>query len=314
MKTGGGVQRSLELVTHVFGRCVPEPEETAGGSCVAAGEAADGTGSGARATSGGGEAWPPQCKSATQAAITGGLVREEGTVGAHGTRSAALLAPPAARGLKRWTMHRTKTEADLAGAEVAHSDDPERAELLRRARMFKASWVELAEGLTQAKRQRRWRDWGYESLEAYARAELRLRPETVEKLTGSYSFLKRRAPSVLGRDAVNEPIPSYEAVDFLRRAEEREDAPRDVVETIRRKVLDDAASAGALSRTYGEAVFPLDKDTRRARDVAGIKNVAKRLAELLSETRVVPEKVASEVARSLSKLLEAIAADAEQAA
>ena len=235
-------------------------------------------------------------------------------MGVHGTRSAALLAPPAARGLKRWSMHRTKTEAALAGAEVAHADDPERAELLRRARHFKASWVELAEALTQAKRHRRWREWGYESLEAYAKAELRLRPETVDKLTGSYSFLKKRAPSVLGRDAVTEPIPSYEAVDFLRRAEEREDAPRDVVETIRRKVLDDGASAGALSRTYGETVFPLDKDARRARDVAGIKNVAKRLAELLSGTHVVSQKLASEVGESLSRLLEAIADDADQAA
>jgi hypothetical protein len=77
--------------------------------------------------------------------------------------------------------------------------------------LFKASWVELAEGLTQAKRQQRWKDWGYDSLETYARTELHLKQETVDKLTGSYSFLKRRAPSVLGRDAVSEPIPSYEA-------------------------------------------------------------------------------------------------------
>src|SRR5258708_17591555 len=116
-------------------------------------------------------------------------------------------------------MHRTKTETALAEAEVAHADDPERAELLRRARRFKASWIELAEALTLAKRGGRWRQWGYDSFEAYAKSELRLRQETVDKLTGSYSFLKRRAPSVLARDALRQPIPSYEAVDFLRRAE-----------------------------------------------------------------------------------------------
>jgi hypothetical protein len=210
--------------------------------------------------------------------------------------------------------YRTKTEADLAGSEKQHAGDPERAELLRRARLFKASWVELAEGLTQAKRQQRWKDWGYDSLETYARTELHLKQETVDKLTGSYSFLKRRAPSVLGRDAVSEPIPSYEAVDFWRRAEANEDAPRDVVETIRRRVLDDATSAGTLSRTYGDVVFPVDKNTQRARDVAGIKNVAKRLAELLHGTRVVPGDLAAEVGEALSKLLEAIGDDAEQAA
>jgi hypothetical protein len=211
-------------------------------------------------------------------------------------------------------MHRTKTEAALAEAEIAHADDPERAELLRRARHFKASWVELAEGLTQAKRQRRWKEWGYDSLEAYARAELKLRQETVEKLTGSYSFLKRRAPGVLTRDPLQEPIPSYEAVDFLRRAEASTEAPRDAVEAIRRKVLDDAATAGALSRTYGDVVFPLDDATRRAREVAGIRNVARRLAELVADSRVVPRKLASEVGDTLTRLLEAIADDAHEAA
>jgi len=61
------------------------------------------------------------------------------------------------------TMYRTKTEAALAEAQVAHADDPERAELLGRARRFKASWIELAEALTRAKRGQRWREWGFDS-------------------------------------------------------------------------------------------------------------------------------------------------------
>ena len=140
-------------------------------------------------------------------------------------------------------MYRTKTEAALAEAEMAHADDPERAELLRRARRFKASWIELAEALTRAQRAKRWKEWGHESFEAYAKSELRLRHETVDKLTGSYSFLKRRAPAVLARDALEEPIPSYQAVDFLRRAEASAEAPRGTLEAIRRRVLDDAVGS-----------------------------------------------------------------------
>jgi hypothetical protein len=211
-------------------------------------------------------------------------------------------------------MYRTKTEAALAAAETAHADDPERAELLRRARRFKASWIELAEALTRARRERRWTEWGYDSFEAYAKEELRLRQETVDKLTGSYSFLKRRAPAVLERDALREPIPSYQAVDFLRRAETSSEAPRDAVEAIRRKVLDEAAPVASVSRAYGDVVFPQDESTRRARDIAGLKNVAKRLRELLSGTHAVPRKLAVEVTEALSKLLEAIGHDADEAA
>ena len=38
----------------------------------------------------------------------------------------------------------TKTEAALEAAEREHIDDPERAEVLARARRFKSSWLELA--------------------------------------------------------------------------------------------------------------------------------------------------------------------------
>ena len=211
-------------------------------------------------------------------------------------------------------MHRTKTEAALADAEAAHADDPERVELLRRARRFKASWIELAEALTLLKRNGRWREWGFDSIEAYARAELRLKPDTVDKLTGSFSFLQRRAPTVLSRDALTEPLPSYQAVDFLRRAEEQEGAPTEAVEGIRRRVLEEAAPLASVSREYRDLVFPVDEDTLRARDAAAVKNVATRLREILAETRAVPRRIASEASASLDRLLEALVGQAEEAA
>lgn len=210
-------------------------------------------------------------------------------------------------------MHRTKTDAALAEAERAHTDDPERAEVLARARRFKASWIELAESLSSVKRSGHWKNWGYDSFEAYAKGELRIRQETADKLTGSYSFLKRRAPSVLERDALEERIPSYQAVDFLRRAEASEGAPKGAVEEIRRRVLEDAAPVASIARAYGDVVFPLDGEQRKARDALGLKNVARRLRDLLGETHAVPRKLASEVDGALGRLLEALES-AEQAA
>src|SRR6185369_6370842 len=119
-------------------------------------------------------------------------------------------------------MPRTKTDAALAAAEEQHADDPERAEVLRRARRFKASWIELAEALSNVRRSGDFKRWGYESFEDYTRTELHIRQETADKLVGSFMFLKKRAPSVLSRDGLTSAIPSYQAVDFLRRAEESE--------------------------------------------------------------------------------------------
>jgi hypothetical protein len=210
-------------------------------------------------------------------------------------------------------MTRTKLDETMAALEDLHADDPERAELVRRARRFKASWIELAEALTDARRGGRWKDWGYSTFEEYTGKELHLRPETVDKLTGSYSFLQRRAPAVLSRDGLAAPVPSYQAIDFLRRAEEQ-GGPEEAVEAIRRKVIDEAVPLPQVAREYKDVVFPIDDKTRMKRDVAGIRNVAKRLRELLGETRAVPKKVAADVTESLDHLLESLGADAEERA
>jgi hypothetical protein len=209
--------------------------------------------------------------------------------------------------------HRTKTEAALAAAEEAHADDPARAELLRRARLFKSSWIELAEALSEARRSGDFKRWGYESFEDYARLELHLRQETTEKLMGSFMFLKKRAPSVLARDGVERAIPSYQAIDFLRRAEEN-DAPEEAVAAIRTRVIDEGAGLPSIVRQFKDVVFPLDEREKKARDTSAVLNVAKRLRELLDETRVVPRKLAADVGQSLDRLLDAVRGDKEDAA
>jgi len=235
-------------------------------------------------------------------------------------------------------MRPTKIDRELAAAEHAHSDDPLRAELLRRARRFKSSWIELAEVLTEARRSNAWRAWGFDSFHAYAKTELHLREETVDKLTGSFHFLKQRAPEVIARArgedhhggdhdgdgsgdhaGATARIPTYQAIDFLRRAEERAserdaDVSEETVAALRKRVLDDGAGLSAITREYGDAVFPIDEATRRRRDAAGILNVANRLKSLLAESDGVPKRLAGEVHATLDRLIEVVRERAEKAA
>ena len=198
---------------------------------------------------------------------------------------------------------RSKTEEALAAAAESHADDPQRAELLERARRFKASWVELAEALVEARRSQAWERWGYASFEAYAKTELHLRQDTVDKLTRSFTFLKSHAPEVLRRDGVQARIPSLKAVEFLRRAEEESDAPVDVVTSLRQRVLEDNVRPERLAREYGPAVFPRDAEAKAAQDLAGIRNVASRLRTLLTEADGLPKKLTREVVAQLDELL-----------
>jgi hypothetical protein len=202
---------------------------------------------------------------------------------------------------------RTKTDAMMAAAEHEVSSDPERAELIRRARRFKASWLELAEALTRVKRTGQWQAWGFKTFEQYAKKELYLRPDTVDKLTGSYSFLQKRAPSLLERDALTSNIPSFKAVDLVRQAEESAEAPREVVAEIRRRVLDEGEPVNKVMREYKDVVFPVDEDKKRERDAAAIRNVAKRLRDLLRETRAVSTSLVDEASEILGRILAEVA-------
>ncbi len=211
-------------------------------------------------------------------------------------------------------LMKTKVDSELAAAEAAHQDDPERAELIARTRRFKASWIELAEALTHVRRNNTWQRWGYESFEQYASRELRLRQETVDKLTGSYAFLQKRAPAVLRRDGVSEAIPSYQAIDFLRRAEEQDGAPEDAVVAIRKKVLEEGVPLPQVAREYKDVVFPIDEKARDKRDAAGLRRATANLRDMLASTHAIPRRLAGEVSAKLEEVLAALKTEAKEEA
>lgn len=197
----------------------------------------------------------------------------------------------------------TKVDRTLEALEERFADDPVRSDLIHRTRRFKSSWIELAEGLVRVRREGLWRGWGHDSFETYATRELSLKQETVEKLTGSYLFLKNKAPTVLDRDGVHERIPSYQSVDFLRRAEERDDAPPEVMGELRKRVIDDSASHASVVKKFEPSIFP---EASEGRDTSSLRNVATRLDGLLADTRVVEPGLREDVRRVLGRLLAAL--------
>jgi hypothetical protein len=205
-------------------------------------------------------------------------------------------------------MHQTNVDRALAALEEQHADDPERVELLRRTRRFKASWLELAQALAEVKRGKTWERWGYDSFDSYTKSELKLRPDTVEKLTGSYMFLHKRAPQVLSRDPIDAPLPSYQAIDFLRRAEERAEADDsgvsdETISDIRKRILDDGVPVATVAKLYKDTLFPVSEGAKLDADRKSLKSTATKLRDLLADTTAVSKKLASTVGEALDELL-----------
>jgi hypothetical protein len=200
---------------------------------------------------------------------------------------------------------KSKTEADLEARIAEFRNDEERVEVLRRTRRFKSSWVELAETLSQVLSRESFKRWGYETFEDYCRKELHLRRDTALKLTGSYSFLKSHAPRVLDRDGIRAPIPSLESVSFWRDTAlgpKRDEVGAETMRDLRHAVLEEGLPAGSLRRRFQEAL--LDPEEREERDRAALLASARRLKELLAESRIVPRAMAEELEDYLEKLIE----------
>jgi hypothetical protein len=204
---------------------------------------------------------------------------------------------------------RTHTDERLAAAEAAHANDPERADMIARVRRFKASWYELGSALTEMRRTDRFKQWGFVDFEDYCRRELHLKRETADKLTGSYAFLRRAAPEVLQRDGREAPIPSYQAVDFWRRAEEESEAPPETLNEIRRAVLDEGTDLPKLSRIYRQVVFPVDEEDQSDKRRQSLKQTVNKLVELLAlarDEKLVPAQLCAEVEEPLQRLAAAL--------
>ena len=197
--------------------------------------------------------------------------------------------------------------------------DAERRELIERARQFKRSWVEMAEALVRVRASRAYERWGYEDIYSYCQEELHIKKSTVDKLTVSFSALRRHAPEVLERDGVEEPLPSIDAVDYFARAmrttraeaDADDDAARDddppdhppgLVADLRRAVFDDHENVVSLRRRFDPVLNPKPDGAEDLAALERTRSAARRLQQLLETCPGLSKRRVSEVRGVLESL------------
>ena len=204
----------------------------------------------------------------------------------------------------------TKLDMALAAAERRFHADPERADLIARTRRFKSSWIELAEALSACQKNQHFTRWGYAGFEEYYRKELHLKTSTVNKLVGSYAFLRKTAPEVLERDGITSEYPSIQSIEFLRKAEEAAEegqVPSELLAEVRRAVIDDNLAFGKVAKQFKETLFPSDIELEKAKRRKETLRLAQKLIEALSVLAdSVPETLIEKVQQAVAQLLEAV--------
>ena len=203
----------------------------------------------------------------------------------------------------------TKTDRQMEDRMLAVADDPERADTLAKARLFKRTWLELADALARVQKNGSWQRWGFTDFASYCRKELHLRASTVDKLLGSYRFLESSAPKVIERARVepHSPIPSQAAVEFVQKATERGAADEETLATMRRVAFDEGAEVPLLRKNFKEVAFPVEDVERQERLRGQIAGAARRLSALIAEDGApVPRALAVRVEETIGDLLHAL--------
>lgn len=186
--------------------------------------------------------------------------------------------------------------------------DPLRLRVIKCARAFKRSWIDMAEALLQVRASNAYQAWGYDDLYAYCADELLLKRKTVEKLTGSFTAIQRHAPALLDERESDQPIPSYDSVDYFARAmgegsdQPPPDHPPEVIDELREAVFDQARPVSAIRRQFNSVLYPKSEDQLAVDALERARAAAKRIAALLPTIEGLSSRRVQEVEAALEGL------------
>lgn len=154
-------------------------------------------------------------------------------------------------------------------------DDPFRLTVLESAKKFKTSWIELGRLLFEVKQDHRYRDWEYGSFEDYCAREIGIRKQTAAKLVRSYYFLEKEEPVFLNRFTRVSPdvrsIPSFESVDLLRSAKQRNVLSQDDYEEIKEDALEKGTQPQIVKRYILQKQKPVDPSGKTCSDPKSVR-------------------------------------------
>ncbi len=171
-------------------------------------------------------------------------------------------------------------------------DDP-RYKVLEAALGFKASWVMLAEHLSDVYASKQYLLWGYPTFATYCVEEVHVTSATAKKLVRSYHWLEDEAPQLKpvddrGNFAPKREVPDYGTISVLadaRKELQRERVPKDAYLALKQAALDGERTAGELRKELKAALPEPEKNTatEKARTLRKALTASVKLIDLLRE-------------------------------
>ncbi len=207
----------------------------------------------------------------------------------------------------------TKTLKQIERRMEGLEEDSIRYKILEGAKNFKTSWMALGQALYAAWKDKLYREWGYVTFDAYTSKEIGIKKMTAMKLLKSYYFLEKEEPSYIerGPDAFRTPsaIPTYESVNILRLAKDKNILDKDDYANLKRDILDMGKDARdvkkdltALMRQREELEPEEARKKRRAAVIKRLLTALKTLKADIEASKMLPASTIKEVSNLIHKI------------
>lgn len=193
-----------------------------------------------------------------------------------------------------------------------------RYRILKSAKNFKTSWIDLGQSLYAAWKDKLFKGWGYSTFDAYTAKEIGIKKPTAMKLLKSYYFLEREEPEQLRKDADSEgsaaTAPSYESVNLLRLAKDKKKIDGVEYAALKREVLDSGKDAGEVRKSLAGIIKQRQEiDPEEARELkraAVLKRMIGTLKSLKRDAESL-KMLPGPVIKDISALIARIESEAE---
>lgn len=154
-------------------------------------------------------------------------------------------------------MQETKTKSLKNIEEKMETLDTNslRYQVLKSAKDFKCSWIELGRSLYSVYKDKMYKEWGYINFDVYVAREIGIRKQTAMKLLKSYYFLEKEEPQYLKSDYTDSAkpanIPSYESVNILRQAKNKKGLDEHDYSDLKKDIFERGKDAQEVKKNLG---------------------------------------------------------------
>ena len=188
-----------------------------------------------------------------------------------------------------------------------------RYRVLQSAKNFKTSWVDLGQALYSVWKDKAYKEWGYMTFDAYTQKEIGVKKATAMKLLKSYYFLEKEEPVYLQKENSESKslaaVPSYESVNLLRLAKNKNTLDKDDYQRFRKDVLETGKDPSQFKKDLTSLIREREEfspeDARQKRKVLLVKRLISTLKTLKTDIetqKILPAGMIKEVSVLINKL------------